>query len=241
MLFAKLAFVLSGMAVLPQGTYSPLYAVRSAERVAVRRFALDREPVTRGEFLQFVGRNPEWRRSAVERDRADKGYLADWSSDLSAGDATDLERPVTSISRNAALAFCEAKGKRLPTQGEWEYAAAASASKRDAVRDRGFISRLLEHYTRRNSTRVPVVGKSPANVYGVRDMHELVWEWTADPHAEHAAHGDHGNHMYCASSAIGAVDPSNYPAFMRYAMRSGLNDRTTLKTLGFRCAGSLPA
>ena len=241
MLFAKLAFVLSGMAVIPQGTYSPLYATRGAERVEVRRFALDREPVTRGEFLEFVRRNPEWRRSAAKRDRADRGYLADWQGDLSVGNPADLKRPVTSISRNAALAYCKAKAKRLPTQEEWEYAAAASATKRDAVRDRGFISKLLELYTRRTGTRIPAVGSSQANVYGVRDLHELVWEWTADTHAEHASHGDHRNHMTCASSAIGAVDPANYPAFMRYAVRSGLNDRTTLKTLGFRCAGSLSA
>jgi formylglycine-generating enzyme required for sulfatase activity len=75
-------------------------------------------------------------------------------------------------------------------------------------------------------------------VYGIRDLHELTWDWTIDP-AEHAGH-NHERHMSCASSAIGAVDPSNYPAFMRYAVRSGLNDRSTLKTLGFRCAASAP-
>jgi formylglycine-generating enzyme required for sulfatase activity len=234
---AKLAFVLAGMAVIPQGTYSPLYATKGAERVMVRRFALDREPVTRGEFLDFVRRHPEWRKSAVQRTAADRGYLADWSSDLSAGSIADLRRPVTSVSRKAALAYCAAEGKRLPTPGEWEYAASASETKRDAARDKGFISRLISYCTRRTATSVAAVGKSPANAYGIRDMHELVWEWTMDP--MHSSHSGHDNHMYCASSAIGAADPSNYAAFMRYAVRSGLNDRSTLKTLGFRCAGTL--
>ena len=230
------------MAVIPQGTYSPLYATKGAERVAVRRFALDREPVTRGEFLEFVRRNPQWRRSAVKLDRADNGYLADWPADLSMGNASDTRRPVTGVSRNAARAYCAAKGKRLPTPAEWEYAAAASETRNDAARDRSFISRLIGLYTRRSGTRIPAIGSSPANVYGVRDLHELVWEWTADPGAAmHSSHSGHENHMYCASSAIGAADPSNYPAFMRYAFRSGLNDRSTLRTLGFRCAGDLPA
>lgn len=237
MLAVKLALTLAGMAVLPQGSYSPLYAAKGAERVSVRRFALDTEPVTRGEFLEFVRRNPEWRRSAVKRTAADAGYLSDWSGDLSAGRTDDLRRPVTSVSRNAALAYCAARGKRLPTTGEWEYAAAASETKRDAARDKGFISRLIGFYTRRTGTRIPAIGNSPANAYGVRDMHELVWEWTAAQ--MHESHAGHGNHMYCASSAIGAADPSNYAAFMRYAVRSGLSDKSTMKTLGFRCAGTL--
>ena len=234
---AKLALVLSGMAVIPQGTYSPLYATKGAERVAVRGFALDREPVTRGEFLEFVRRNPEWRRSAAKRTAADQGYLSEWTSDLSAGNASDLRRPVTSVSRNAALAYCSAKGKRLPTSSEWEYAAAASENRRDAARDRTFISRLVGFYRNRTSGRAGVVGKSTANVYGVRDLHELVWELTADP--IHAAYGGHAHDMSCAGAAMGASDPSNYAAFMRYAVRSGVNDRTTMKTLGFRCAGTL--
>jgi formylglycine-generating enzyme required for sulfatase activity len=234
MLAVKLALTLAGMAVLPQGSYSPLYAAKGAERVSVKRFALDTEPVTRGEYLEFVRRNPQWRRGAVKRAAADEGYLADWDADLTAGTGADLRRPVTSVSRNAALAYCASRGKRLPTADEWEYAAAASETRRDAVRDKSFISRLVALYTRRSGSRIPAIGNSPANAYGVRDMHELVWEWTEDP--MHESHARHGNHMYCASSAIGASDPSNYAAFMRYAVRSGLKDRSTMKTLGFRCA-----
>ncbi len=232
MIVAKLALTLAGMAVIPQGSFAPLYATKGAGRVSVSSFALDTEPVTRGDFLQFVRTNPEWRRSAVPSARSDRGYLSDWTSDLSAGNVTDLARPVTNVSRYAAIAYCESKGKRLPTTKEWEYAAAASETSRDAARDKRFIARLIGYYRARSGVRPDVVGKSAKNVYGVRDLHELAWEWTADP----MQHGDHEHHMFCASAAIGAADPSNYPAFMRYAVRSGLTDRTTLRTLGFRCA-----
>lgn len=234
MLAVKLALALSGMAVIPAGTYSPLYAPDGAGPVAVHRFALDREPVTRGEFLDFVRRNPRWRRSAIAPSLADKGYLADWTGDLAAGPPAVLRRPVTSVSRNAALAYCKARGKRLPTPDEWEYAASASERRRDATRDPAFVARLLGLYAKRARV-TPAVGTGIENVYGVRDLHDLVWEWTARPDAMHA------HHMFCASSAIGATDPANYPAFMRYAVRSGLRDRTTMRTLGFRCASGLAA
>jgi formylglycine-generating enzyme required for sulfatase activity len=223
----KLAFTLAGMAVIPSGTFAPLYATKGAERVSVRSFALDSEPVTRGEFLQFVSARSEWRRSRQK----DAGYLAGWSNDLNAGARDDLRRPVTSVSRLAARAYCEWKGKRLPTAGEWEYAAAASETKRDASRDKGVLARLVGFYTHRD-THPAAIGTGVANLYGVRDMHELVWEWTESEHSMHSGH------MFCASSAIGATDPSNYPAFMRYAVRSALTDRSTLRTLGFRCAAS---
>lgn len=231
---AAFAFALAGMSVIPGGSFEPLYATKHAERVSVSRFALDREPVTRGEFQTFVKNNPQWRRSSITRKAADKGYLIDWTSDLSAGN--ELRRPVTSVSRQAAAAYCSAQGKRLPTVQEWEYAAAASDAKRNATGDRAFIAKLVGFYTSRSTERSATVGKGKRSVYGVRDMHELIWELTADP-ATHDMSG-HEHHMFCASSAIGAADPSNYPAFMRYAVRSGITSTTTLNTLGFRCAAN---
>ena len=229
------AFALAGMSVIPGGSFEPLYATKHAERVSVARFALDREPVTRGEFLAFVKNNPQWRRSSISRKAADKSYLIDWPSDVSAG--SELRRPVTSVSRFAAAAYCTAQGKRLPTVEEWEYAAAASEARRNATRDRAFIAKLVGFYTSRSTERSATVGRGKRNAYGVSDMHELIWELTADP-AAHDMSG-HEHHMFCASSAIGAADPSNYPAFMRYAIRSGINSRTTLNTLGFRCAANV--
>ena len=42
--------------------------------------------------------------------------------------------------------------------------------------------------------------------------------------------------LYCASGSAGAVNPSDYAAFMRYGFRSSLNAKFTLGSLGFRCA-----
>lgn len=234
------------MARIPAGSYQPLYGAIGGAPVVVGSFWLDREPVTRGEYLEFVKANPAWRRGSVRPLFAGKSYLSAWAGDLDAGSATDLRRPVTEVSWFAAKAYCEAQGKRLPTVDEWEYAASASETRTSVARDAGFIRRILALYAARpNNGVLPPVGSGFRNVYGVRDMHGLAWEWTLDfndvmvsddSRASGSAAGGKDHKLFCASAAIGASDPSNYPAFMRYAFRAGLTGRSTARTLGFRCA-----
>lgn len=240
------AAALRRMVAMPAGTHRPLYG-ESGARARVAAFRLDRDPVTRGEFLAFVRANPEWRRDRVSARVADgDSYLGDWRGALDAGDAAELRRPATGVSWHAARAYCAAQGKRLPTVAEWEYAAAASATERDAAHDPRFIAQLLALYgTRRTPLRT--VDEAQRNLYGVRGLHDLGWEWTLDfdggaaaheardPHMSHV-HGGEKHDLSCAGSAIGATDPGNYPAFLRFAMRSGLTASAATTTLGFRCA-----
>jgi sulfatase modifying factor 1 len=227
------------MAAIPGGTYERLHGRSEA---TVGRFAIDRVPVTRGDYLDFVTRHAEWRRSAVKS----RGYLADWSSDLDPGDVIELSAPVTSVSWYGAAAYCKSIGRRLPTVDEWEYVAAASETNRNAARDRSFINRLVALYASRSDAARKPVATALRNTYGVRGLHDRAWEWTTDfkpDPADHARHDHdakgHKHTMSCASAAIGAADPSNYPAFMRSAIRAGLDRQSTMTTLGFRCAVTL--
>ncbi len=238
---ARRASPTRGMITLPSGTHRPLYARRGDAPQRIASFRLDRDPVTRGDFLTFVLANAEWRRGTVKPVFAARAtYLAGWNADLDAGDAVDRRRPVTGVSWFAAKAYCAAQGKRLPTVAEWEYAAAASEGARDAARDPRFIQGLVSTYASRPRP-LPPVGAGPANAYGVRGLHDLAWEWVADFNSvlvsdDSRGVGSRDHDLFCASAAIGALDPTNYPAFLRYAMRAGLTGRTSLETLGFRCA-----
>src|SRR5688500_3822291 len=79
-----------GMARIPAGRYVPLFNGRPS--VQVDAFALDRRPVTRGEYLAFVRAQPRWQRGRVTRAFAGPGYLAAWPAPLSVGTATDARR-----------------------------------------------------------------------------------------------------------------------------------------------------
>lgn len=228
---------------IPSGSYRPLYAAAGVSTVHVDAFRLDRDQVTRADFLEFVRANPQWRRSAVATSVADRGYLSNWAGDLDPGDVADRRRPVTAVSRLAAAAYCGAHGKRLPTVDEWEYAASASDTQADGTRDPAFQRRLLALYALRpNADGSAPIGGAAVNYFGVRGLHGGVWELTQDDaHAAPAAHEHQAHHEHmpsCASAAMGATDPGNYPAFLRFAFRSALTSRSTVLSLGFRCAGA---
>lgn len=164
------------MVRMPAGTYRPIYGTQS---VAIAAFRLDKDPVTRGEYMAWKG-----------------------ASAVAAGGS---RRPMTEVSWSEASAFCAASGRRLPRLAEWEYAAVEPPS-----RD------LTATYARRSATPMPV-DRGRTNARGIRGMHDLVWEWVADPndrlaalhhtamgHAHHHAKG-HQSDMSCAGAAMGAL------------------------------------
>ena len=225
------AALLAGMVHVPAGEYVPLRGM-GGQRMHVAAFEMDAHAVTRAGYLAFVRAHPEWQRDRVDPKRADASYLSDWRAVMDPGDSTDLRRPVTSVSWYAATAYCEAQGKRLPTTDEWEYVAAASDVSRDASHDPAFMSRLLAMYASRTAGAPPPAGHGFRNVYRIDDLHGSAWEWTRDFKPEEMTN--------CAGAAMGASDPSNYPALLREAFRSALTERSTARMLGFRCAANGP-
>jgi formylglycine-generating enzyme len=230
------------MARIGRGSYTPLF-VSGSRRVQVDAFAMDRYPVTRADYLGFVQANPRWRRDRAGRAVAGPRYMAGWEGPLSPGTGADLRRPVTDVSWFAARAYCGWRGKRLPSTDEWEYAAAADERTRDASRSAAFIQRLLQLYTSRRG-QPGAVGSTFRNAHGVWDLHGLIWEWTGDFNSvmvtsDSRATSSRDHQLFCAAGVIGATDPNNYPAFLRYGVRAGLEGRTTTGGLGFRCAQDL--
>ncbi|HVU08122.1 MAG TPA: formylglycine-generating enzyme family protein [Verrucomicrobiae bacterium] len=234
----------AGMVQIPAGVYRPLLKSKTdAAEIAVKSFYLDVEPVSNGEFLEFVRAHPQWQRSNVARLFADKSYLKNWAGDLEPGKNAPSNAPVTFVSWFAAKAYAQWKHERLPTIAEWELAANASATRADGENDPQFKAEILKWYCESSATEFLPVGVGGKNFYGVRDLHGLVWEWTADFNSAILS-GDSRDDgadakLFCGAGAQSARAVDDYPAFMRFAFRSSLKADYCIHNLGFRCAKDL--
>lgn len=214
------------------------------KKATVATFRLSKEPVTNARFLAFVTEHPEWRRGSAPSLVVDPHYLAAWSGPLELGTAGPAQ-PVTGVSWFAATAYCEAQGARLPTWHEWEWAAAADETRPDARDDPAWRQRILGWYEKPAGKPLANVGMQPANLYGVHDLHGLVWEWVEDAGSmmvgtDNRTAGDGDKMEFCGAAALTMEQKENYAVMMRVAMLSSLEARYTTATLGFRCAKDGP-
>ena len=204
------------------------------DKVVVRGFLLQRYPVTNAEFLAFVRTHPRWQRGSAPAILADAGYLEHWSGPLDPGPRATATQPVTRVSWFAAQAYCEAQQARLPTWYEWELAAAASATRRDARADASWRQQILDWYAHPAGETLAAVGQGAVNVYGLYDIHGLVWEWVQDFDSLLPADAD--PERFCGSGAQNLQDKENYAVLMRIALLGSLRAADTGHAIGFRCA-----
>jgi formylglycine-generating enzyme required for sulfatase activity len=197
---------LSSMAHFPRGTivlgidkgeiakFQKIFSVTVAQlfeesvpkhKVKVRSFFMDKYLVTNSQFKKFVDRHPDWQPGKVPA-RLDNGnYLKHWVRDSFAADQAN--HPVVNVNWYAATAYCQAQGKRLPSEAEWEYAA------RGALESRLFpwgdepASPKLANYSAGKLHTTSPVGSYPPNVYGIYDMAGNVWEFLADQWGKYPA------------------------------------------------------
>lgn len=232
----------AGRARVGPGVYRPFYPPSETEReILVARFELDRLPVTNDDFLAFVLADPRWRRDRITRLFADGSYLSHWTAPDALGASVDPRQPVVNVSWFAAKAYCGARGARLPTEAEWELAAAATETRRNLRADPQFRARILAWYSRPTPEHLARVGSSPPNAWGVHDLHGLVWEWVLDFNsslvtADAREAGDRDRMRFCGAGALSARDKDDYASFMRIAFRYSLRADYTTRNLGFRCA-----
>jgi formylglycine-generating enzyme required for sulfatase activity len=219
---------------------SVIESAPDAKPDSIAAYALRSEPVTNAEFLAFVERHPQWRRDRVPSVFADSQYLSQWQAPDALGADALPAQPVTRISWFAAQAYCEAEGARLPSWIEWERAAAASDTVADARGDAAWRRTLLDWYAKPSTGALGTVGGEP-NLFGVRDLHGLVWEWVDDyaammVSADSRDQSDPERLKFCGAAAMSLRDRDNYALLMRIAMLSSLQASDTTRNLGFRCA-----
>jgi gamma-glutamyl hercynylcysteine S-oxide synthase len=169
---------------------------RPAHTVDVPAFRIGRVPVTNGEWRQFIDdggyRQQLWWSDRGWTHRQEAGLTAPqfWNHDGTRtrfGHVEEIpdDEPVQHITYFEAEAYAAWAGGRLPTEVEWEKAAAWDPA---AGRRRRFpwgASEPTEHLVNLggDALRPSPVGAYPASAsaYGAEQMLGDVWEWTASP------------------------------------------------------------
>jgi iron(II)-dependent oxidoreductase len=174
-----------------------------AHPVEVRPFAIARAPVTQGAFADFVEAGGYRTRSLWSaegwawREREGAEHPVYWKRDGAGWLRRDFDRrvplepyrPVMHVSWYEAEAYCAWAGRRLPTEPEWEVAAAAAPIEGPSVR---WPSKRLypwgDEYPGPSHAWLDGrglgcldVGACPDgdSAWGCRQLLGNVWEWTA--------------------------------------------------------------
>ncbi len=179
-------------------------------------YSLGKYEVTRGQFAAFVkatGYKTEAEKEGKAWGRTAGGQWQEIAGNNWQTPATFTqtdEHPVTCMSWNDAKAFCDwaakktARGARLPTEAEWEYACRAGTKTKWSFGD---AESVLEEYAWSNKNSTHPVGQKKPNAWGLFDMYGNVWEWCQDWAGPYAA-GD-------------AVDPTGAAGGNARCLRGG--------------------
>jgi len=194
-------------------------------KVYLTAYYIDRYEVANGEYRKFIKatghRTPDF-----------------WTDpDLSAP-----ELPVVGVSWEDADAYCKWKGKRLPTEAEWEKAARGLDGGRwpwgnEFDPSRANLYGSADGFQFTAPVKSFPAGKSP---FGVYNMAGNVWEWCADWYAEdYYANSPAKNPKGPARGQLRVIRGGSWDdtkAKLRVTNRYADYPTNSAYNLGFRCA-----
>ena len=198
-----------------------------AHPVDVGHFRIARAPVTNAQFAEFVEAGgyrderhwsaPGWR----WREGSGAGHPVYWrraygggwqERQFAAWKPLAPHRPVSHVCWYEAEAFCRWAGRRLPTEAEWELAAATPEKRRFPWGEADPDARLANLDGRASGTVDVGACAAGDSAYGCRQMIGNVWEWTAsafapypgfvvDPYKEYSEPWFHSPHQVLRGGA----------------------------------------
>ncbi len=237
---------------------------KPAHRVFVQDFAIDRLPVTSGEYLEFIRdggytdsrwwfaeawdciHREGWQAPLYWELHGGKWVIRDFSGVHRVDDKAD--EPVTHVSFYEASAFAKWAGKRLPTEAEWERAARVPPKQTSQLSfpwgdDSPALSRanLFEN----ELWGVTPVGSFPEgrSAHGCYQMIGDVWEWTTSdyvPYPGFKPEFDEYNDKWFVGQKVlrgGSYATPQYHIRSTYRNFFHPNERWMIS--GFRCAKTI--
>ena len=147
-------------------------------RMAMKRFFIDRTPVTNAQFLVFL-------RTSGYAPRDAHNFLRHWQG--AAPSAGWENKPVTWVALEDARAYAAWAGKRLPREWEWQYAAQGADGRAYPWGNTWDAGAVPPPNTGRTLQPPADVDAHPrgASPFGVLDLVGNVWQWTDEFHDAH--------------------------------------------------------
>ena len=212
--------------------------------VVLDAFWIDKYEVTSSQYSEFLTAHPEDSSRYIELGEA---VTIEMKNDRYQPRLGLEHRPANRVSWFGADAFCRWKGKRLPTEAEWEKAARGTDERmfpwgnQWPTNDRVTFRRKFDKLG--FDVMEPVdglpQGRSP---YGVHQMAGNVWEWVADWYAGDYYEQSPVNNPQGPETGISKVIRGGNWYYKAYYMRTTyrFNERPEVFKVwqGFRCAAS---
>jgi formylglycine-generating enzyme required for sulfatase activity len=208
--------------------------------VTLKSYWIDIYEVTNQQYLEFV-------KATGHRPALDDTCKTDscWEGNLWKDNSFSMlirNQPVTQVDWYDAVAYCKWKGKRLPSEAEWEKAARGPSGNIYPWGKGSPKGRATYNKKWKGIATMTNVGSFPrgVSIYGLHDMAGNVWEWVDDWYMR--TYYSAGKKKYPKGPATGEFKVLrggswiNFPDSLRSAFRRWSKPDLRFNDTGFRCA-----
>ena len=238
---------LSEMVAIPAGPFSMGSNTgpedeRPAHQVTLAAFTIDRFPVSNARFTEFLNAvgytNPKGERLYDIDDpdarihQAGGKWLADPGHE---------NHPAIEVSWAGARDYCAWRGKRLPTEAEWEKAARGTDGRKYPWGNTPPDRSHAQFGAGFNETAPVDIFPAGASPYGAQDMAGNAWEWVASAYRPYPYRADDGREDLSAGPVRatrggGHDSPAGEITTTQRGRNLSRNPRAGHHNIGFRCA-----
>jgi ergothioneine biosynthesis protein EgtB len=237
---------------------------KPAHQVFLQDYALDRALVSNGDYLEFIRvggyqnfrwwfsegwevvNREQWRAPLYWELHDDKWMIRDFSGLHPAEEKAN--EPLSHVSFYEASAFAKWSGKRLPTEAEWEKAAAFDPKTR---RQTAFpwgndpVDESKANLFENGLWAPATIGAFPAgqNSYGCQQMIGDVWEWTTSDYVPYpgfkSEFDEYNDKWFVNQKVLRGGSYATPQLHIRSTYRNFFHAHERWMVSGFRCAKDL--
>jgi iron(II)-dependent oxidoreductase len=238
---------LSEMVVIPAGAFTMggnegPEDERPAHQVTLAAYSIDRFPVTNAQYAEFLNSASAMPGSASRLyDFDDPDARVHRRAERWSADAGYADHPVVEAPWAGAVEYCKWRGKRLPTEAEWEKAARGTDARRYPWGSELPDKRRARYESAFNETAPVDASPAGASPYGVRDMAGNAWEWVSSAYRPYPYRADDGREdakpgPVRGTRGGGHDSPASEITTTQRGRNLSRNPASGHHNIGFRCA-----